>query len=83
MDHRKKIGSVRSKNWNLAISRDGPYDIVDSEGGCADITLYISIPLLGSNAGVSPCPGACLGPRWMFYHVGGSHEQCQKGRINR
>src|ERR1039458_3634500 len=66
-DHRKKIGSVRSKNWNLAISRDGPYDVVDIKGGCADFTLYISIPSLGGNAGVRPCPGACHGPRWMFH----------------
>src|ERR1019366_1790260 len=42
--HRRKIGSVRSKNWNLAISRDGPYDIADTGYGWADIALYISIP---------------------------------------
>jgi len=35
MDHRKKIGSVRSKNWNLAISRDGPSDVVDIICGVA------------------------------------------------
>ena len=34
-DHRRKIGSVRSKNWNLAISRDGPDDVVDSVWGVA------------------------------------------------
>src|ERR1019366_8193292 len=80
-DHRKKIGSVRSKNWNLAISRDGPYDVVDTKGGCADFALYISIPLLGGNAGVRPCPGACHGPRWMFHYVGGgSHEQYARPR---
>ena len=62
---------MRSKNWNLAISRDGPYDVVDTKGGCADFTLYISIPSLGGNAGVRPCPGACHGPRWMFHYVGG------------
>ena len=74
---------MRSKNWNLAISRDGPYDVADTKDGCADIALYISVPLVGSNAGVHPCPGACQGPRWMFYYVGGSHEQWQKGCLNR
>jgi hypothetical protein len=32
MDRRKMIGSVRSKNWSLAISRDRRYRVVDAEG---------------------------------------------------
>src|ERR1017187_5606772 len=34
-DRRRKIGSVRSMNWNLAISRDGPYDVADTIWGVA------------------------------------------------
>src|SRR5713101_7378975 len=47
-DHRKKIGSVRSKNCSLTNSRDGTYNVTYTQGGCADIVLHVSVPLSGS-----------------------------------